>query len=288
MPARPIAPRMRAHAAAAAAAKLGTRAAAAVTAAAAVAALGAAACYRQPVAPPPPPVSGGSAVEDAGWPSSLEFEMAEKQDVLKHRGLAMFSIEARVPVFRSEPPATAAALNARLARFARPEVDPRTHEGAYQLECSVELANRYAVILSCSQLLDERTHEEAAQGVGGAPGDPRRLVMGWWLRRGLPDLSLEQFAPRFDLRSALDAAVSSAPAGCDLRACAFDPKSFLIDSEGITPVATESCSEQCDVVIPSVPLDQLAPTHAWAVELVKRVRRRVDAGDGLVEGDRSN
>jgi len=269
MPARPIAPCPRALAVAAAA-------------------LGAAACYRQPIAPPPPPVAGGSAAEDVGWPSSLEFEMAEKQDVLKHRGLAMFSIEARVPVFRSEPPAVAAALNARLARLVRPELDPSTHEGAYQLECNVELANRYAVIVSCSQMLDERTHEEAAQGVGGAPGEPRRLVMGWWLRRGLPDLSLEQFAPRFDLRAALDAAVPSAPVGCDLRACAFDPKSFLIDSEGITPVATESCSDLCEVVIPSVPLDQLAPTHAWALELIKRVRRRVDAGDGLVEGDRSN
>ena len=228
------------------------------------------------------------AVEDPGWPASLEFEVAEKQDVLKHRGLAMFSVETRLPVFRSEPPAIGAALNARLARFARPEVDPSTHEGSYQLDCDVELANRYAVIVRCLQLLDERTHEEAAQGMSGAPGAPRRLVMGWWLRRGLPDLSLEQLAPRFDLRAAIEAAVPSAPAGCDLRACAFDPKSFLIEADGVLPIATEDCSEQCEEVIPSIPLDQLGPTHAWAVDLVKRVRRRVEAGDGLVEGDRTN
>lgn len=245
-------------------------------------------CYRDPAAPAPPRPPGGAAAEDLDWPTRLEFDMVEREDVLKHRGLAMFSLETRVPVFSSEPPAAAAALNARVSRLAHPDLDPSAYEGTYHLECSVELANRYAVILRCSQLLDERTHEEAAQGMGGAPAGPRRLVMGWWLRRGLPALSLEQLVPRFDLRAALDAAVSAQPAGCDLRACAFDPKSFVLDADGVTLVATEDCAEACEAVIPSVPLDQLAPTHAWARELVQRVRRRVEAGDPLVEGERAN
>jgi hypothetical protein len=249
--------------------------------------LAAAACYRQAAESAPVPVASAPAAEDVDWPASLEFELAEKTGVLKHRGLAMFSVETKLPVFRSEPPGIGAALNARIGRFAKPDVDPRTHEGKYELDCSVELANRYAVILDCSQLLDERTHEEAAQGTGGAPAEPRRLVLGWWLRRGLPDLSLEQFAPRFDLRAAIEEEAASQLSGCDLRSCAFDPKSFLIDSDGITLVATETCPSQCESSVPTIPLDQLAPTHAWAGELVKRVRRRVEAGDPLVEGNRT-
>src|SRR4051812_43889285 len=124
-----------------------------------------AACYRQAAEPAPASPPGAPAIEEeVSWPTSLEFEMAEKTDVLKHRGLAMFSLETTLPVFRSDPPGVAAALNARLARLAKPDVDPRTHEGKYQLDCTVELANRYAVLLDCEQLLDERTHEEAAQG----------------------------------------------------------------------------------------------------------------------------
>jgi hypothetical protein len=244
----------------------------------------AAACYRQPAAPAPAPARDPAATQDGGWPERVELEMVEKEDVLKHRGLAMFSVETKLPVFRSEPPAIAAALNARIARIARPDVDPSTHEGHYELDCTVELANRYAVILDCTQLLDERTHEEAAQGVGGAPASPRRVVFGWWLRRGLPDLSLEQLAPRIDLRALVEAAAAAQPAGCELRACVFDPRSFVIDSDGITPVATEECAEPCDAAIPSIPLEELAPAHAWAAELVKRIRRRVEAGEGLVEG----
>jgi hypothetical protein len=256
-------------------------------AAALAASLAAAACYRQTAAPAPAPVASAPAAEEVDWPASLEFEQAEQTDVVKHRNLAMFSVDTKLPVFRSEPPGIAAALNARIGRLAKPDLDPRTHEGKYELDCSVELANRYAVILDCSQLLDERTHEEAAQGTGGGPGEPRRLVLGWWLRRGLPDLSLEQFAPRFDLRAAIEEEAASQASGCDLRACAFDPKSFLIDSDGITLVATEECPSQCEASIPTIPLDQLAPTHAWAGELVKRVRRRVEAGEPLVEGNRT-
>ncbi len=253
------------------------------------AALALAGCYH-PVpapAPAPPPVTPAAEAAAASWPERLEFELAEHSDVVKHRGLAMFSVEASLPVFHSEPPAIAAALNARLARLGKPDVDPRTHEGSYSIDCSVELANRYAVILDCSQLLEERTHEDAAQGTDGAPAEPRRLTFGWWLRRGLPDLSLEQFAPRFDVREAIEAALPSQPPGCDLGACAFDPKSFLLDSEGITLVATEDCPSVCDPAVPSIPLDRLAPAHAWAEELVKRVRRRVEAGDLLVEGNRA-
>jgi hypothetical protein len=254
----------------------------------AAAAVALAGCYHPVPAPAPAPVPASPAAADPGWPTTLEFEMAEQSHVLKHRGLAMFAVETSLPVFHSDPPAVAAALNARLGRLARPDVDPRTHEGSYSLDCSVELANRYAVILDCAQLLEERTHEEAAQATGGAPAGPTRLVLGWWLRRGLPDLSLEQFAPQLDLRAAVEAAAASQPAGCDLRSCAFDPKSFLIDSDGITLVVDEDCPAACDAAIPSIPLDRLAPAHAWAGELVKRVRRRVEAGDLLVEGDRSD
>jgi hypothetical protein len=198
----------------------------------------------------------------------------------------MFSVETKLPVFRSEPPGIAAMLNARMAKLGKPDVDPRTHEGEYSIDCTVELANRYAVILDCSQLLEERTHGEAEQG-GGAPVEPRHLAFGWWLRRGLPELSLDQFAPQLDLRAAIDAAALAQPAGCDLRACAFDPRSFLLDGDGLTPIATEECSALCDPSIPTIPLDRLAPTHAWAAELVRRIRRRVEAGDGLVEGELS-
>lgn len=245
-------------------------------------------CYREAAAPVSAPPPGAPATEDAGWPTSLEFEMADRTDVLKHHGLAMFSIETTLPVFRSEPPAIAAALDARLARLARPDVDPATHEGRYELDCTVELANRYAVVLGCEQMLDERTHEEAAQGTGGAPAGPHRVAFGWWLRRGLPDLSLEQFAPEYDLRAVVEAAAAVEPPGCDLRGCAFDPKSFLLDGEGITAVATEDCASACDALIPTIELDHLAPTHAWAGELVKRIRRRAEAGETLVEGAHTN
>jgi hypothetical protein len=261
-----------------------------------VASLAPAACYREVAAPAATAPGAPAAEAEAGWATSLEFEMDEKEGVLKHRGLAMFSVETRLPVFRSEPPGVAAALNARLARLARPDVDPSTRQGKYELDCTVALANRYAVILDCSQLLEERTHEEAARAKAGpkagpkagAPADPRRLVLGWWLRRGLPDLSLEQFAPRFDLRAAIDEGDASQLAGCELRACVFDPKRFVLDGDGITLAPTEACPSQCDTVIPSIPLDALAPAHVWAMELVKRVRRRTDAGDTLVEGDRTN
>jgi hypothetical protein len=250
------------------------------------AALATAACYREAAAPAPPGPVQAEAV-DPGWPISLELEMAEQADVLKHRGLAMFSVETRLPVFRTEPPAIGAALNARIARLARPDVDPRTHEGAYTLDCSVGLANRYAVLLDCEELLAQRTHEEAAQAMSSAPADPTRLAIGWWLRRGLPELSLEQLAPHFDLRAAVDAEAASQPPGCDLRSCAFEPRSFVIDGDSILPVATAECPPACDGSIPSIPLEELAPTHAWARELVKRIRRRIDAGDTLVEGERT-
>jgi hypothetical protein len=238
-------------------------------------------------APAPAPVPVPAASADLGWPTILEFEMAEQSEELKHAGLVMVSVETTLPVFHSDPPGVAASLNARLGRLGKPGIDPRTHEGSYSIDCSVELANRYAVMLDCAQRLEARTHEAAAQAPGGEAPEPRRLVFGWWLRRGLPDLSLEQLAPDFDLRAAVEAPDGSLPSGCELRSCAFDPKSFLIDSDGITLVATGACPEVCDGSVPSIPLDRLAPAHAWAGELVKRVRRRVDAGDPLVEGDRT-
>ncbi|HSK00346.1 MAG TPA: hypothetical protein VK932_03855 [Kofleriaceae bacterium] len=255
-----------------------------------IAALALAGCFHQVPAPAPAPAPAAPAADAAAasWPERLEFELAEHSDVVKHGGLAMFSVETSLPVFHSDPPAIAAALNARIARLGKPDVDPRTHEGSYTIDCSVELANRYAVILDCAQHLEERPHDDADdEGPSAAPAEERRLTFGWWLRRGLPDLSLEQFAPRYDLRAAVDAAVASQPPGCDLAACAFDPRSFLFDSEGLTLVPTEDCSAMCDAAIPSIPLDELAPAHAWAEELVKRVRRRVEAGDLLVEGDRA-
>ncbi|HWU91273.1 MAG TPA: hypothetical protein VN253_28595 [Kofleriaceae bacterium] len=257
-----------------------------VLAAALAIAAAAAGCYHQADPPAPLPAPSASVDTDPGWPVSLELTMVEKSDVLKHGGLAMFSVETRLPVFRSEPPGIAAALNAKLARLARPDVDPRTHEGSYSFECSAKIANRFAVLLDCAQLLDERTHEEAEQGTGGGPAEPQPLVFGWWLRRGLPDLSIEQFAPRFDLRAAIDAAAASAPADCDVRSCGLDPKSFLLDGDGLALVATEPCGPACEGVLPAIPLDELHPTHAWASELVTRIRRRVEAGNELVEGER--
>ena len=251
------------------------------------AAIAAGGCYGRIAEPAPPPAPAAPAIEDAGWPTHLEFRILEKSDVIKHGGLAMFSVETRLPLFRAEPASVAATLNTRVGRLGTPDVDPRTHEGSYHIDCSVELANRYAVLLDCSQHLDERTHDEAALGTGGS-SEPRRLLFGWWLRRGLPDLSVEQLAPRFDLRAAIDAAQATAPAGCDLRACAFDPRSFLLDADGITLVPTKECASECETAIPSIALGELAPTHAWATELIARVRRRVDAGESLIEGDRSN
>lgn len=251
------------------------------------AALAAAGCYGRAPAPAPAPPPAAPVIEDVGWPTRLEFRTVERTFVLKHRGLAMFSVETSLPVFRSDPPGVAAALNARIARLGRPDVDPSTHQGEYSIDCTVELANRYAVLIDCEQLLDERTHEEAEDGAGGASAEPRQLTLGWWLRRGLPELSTEQLAPELDLEAAIDAASASQLPACDLRACAFDPRSFLLDGEGLTLVATEACAGACDVSIPTVPLDQLAPTHAWAAQLVARVRRRVDAGDEIVEGDRT-
>jgi len=60
----------------------------------------------------------------------------------------------------------------------------------------------------------------------------------------------------------------------------------VIDGDGLTLVTTGECPSECDGSIPSLPFDQLAPTHAWARELVQRVHRRVEAGEGLVEGAR--
>jgi hypothetical protein len=252
------------------------------------AALAATACYHRAAEPPPqPPPADPDADADLGWPTSLEFEITQKDGVVKHRGLAMFSVETRLPVFRSEPPAIAAALNARIGRLGKPDVDPRTHEGKYSIDCTVVLSNRYAVLLDCEQLLEERTHEEAEEGTGGA-GEPKRLALGWWLRRGLPELSIEHFSPQRDLRALVDAELALQPAGCDLRSCVFDPKSFVIDGDGITAVPTEECSLMCEGSIPAIPMDELAPTHAWAKELIKRVRKRVEAGDPLVEGDRTH
>jgi hypothetical protein len=248
-------------------------------AAAVAAGAAATACYREAAAPPPPVPAARAEVGDPGWPVSPEL--------LKHRGLAMFSLETRLPVFRTEPPAIGAALNARIARLARPDVDPRTHEGSYSLDCTVGLANRYAILLDCEELLEQRSHEEAAQGSPAASADPTRVAVGWWLRRGLPEVSLEQLAPHFDLRAAIDAEAASQPPGCDLRSCAFDPRSFVLDGDGIIPVGTAECPSVCDGAIPLIPLEELAPTHAWARELLKRIRRRVDAGDTLVEGDRT-
>jgi hypothetical protein len=253
---------------------------------AALAAATAAGCYHRVDPPAPPPAPPAAPAGDPGWPASLELTMVDKSDVIKHAGLAMFSVETRVPVFRSDPPAIAAALNARIARLARPDVDPRTHEGSYSLECSVRVANRFAVILDCTQLLEEHTHEEAEQGTGTSPDGPRPLAFGWWLRRGLPELSVEQFAPRFDLRAAIDAAAAAAPAGCDLRACEPDPKSFVLDGDGITLIPTTFCGPACDGALPTIPLDEIKPSHAWASELVTRIRRRFEAGNELVEGER--
>lgn len=243
-------------------------------------------CYHrvEPVVPPPAPRAPPAA--DPGWPTSLELSMESKSDVLKHAGLAMFSIETRVPVFRSEPPGIAAALNAKLARLARPDVDPRTHEGSYSLECTVRVANRFAVIIDCAQHLEESTHEEVEQGTGGTASEPRSLAFGWWLRRGLPELSVDQFAPHFDMRAALEVAAAAAPAGCDPRSCPLDPKSFVLDSDGVTLIATEHCAPACEGALPTIPLEELRPTHAWAAELVTRVRRRVEAGSELVENER--
>jgi hypothetical protein len=240
-----------------------------------------------------PAVTAAPRVSDpGGWPSRLQFGMAEQNDGVAGGEPAAFSIETRLPEFHSEPDSIGAALNARLGKLARPAIDPRRYGGRYSLECSVELANRYAVILDCSELLEIEPLEDddgaaVPLAVFDDSGEPRRRTFGFWLRRGLPPLSIEQFAPRFDLRAAVEAAAPSQPPDCDLHACVFDPRSFLIDGEGITLVATEDCPAVCDAVIPSIPLDRLAPSHAWASELVKRVRRRVEAGDMLVEGDRS-
>jgi hypothetical protein len=247
-------------------------------------------CYRRPAEPATAPVAAvpaAPAIEEVGWPTRLEFRLDEQEDVLQRGGLAMFTVETRLPVFQSEPPGVAAAINARLRKLGKPDLDPRTYEGKYTIECSVELANRYAVMFDCSRSLEEQRQEEDEEDEGDGWSEPSRLAFGWWLRRGLPSLSLEQFAPYFDLQAAIEAEVPSQPPGCDLRSCAFSPKSFLIDSEGITLVATEDCPPLCDASVPTVPLDRLAPAHAWAEELVKRVRRRVDAGDGLAEGDRT-
>ncbi len=249
-------------------------------------------CYRRAAEPPPlaPPepalVPVAPAIEDAGWPARLAFQHHEEERVLKRGALAMFTVETRLPQFQSEPPAVAAALNARLARLARPPVGPRTYDGKYTVECSVELANRYAVVLDCSRQLEEYTFDEDTEEED-VSDEHTRVVFGWWLRPGLPRLALEQLAPDFDLDAAIEAEVPSQPTGCDLRACAFASHSFLIDTDGLTPIATEECSHLCEVSIPTVPIDRLAPTHAWAEELVKRIRRRIDAGDTLVEGDLS-
>jgi hypothetical protein len=252
------------------------------------AALAAGGCHRPAAEPAPAPRQGAPAIpaiEDAGWPTHLEFRIIERSTELAHGGATAFTLETKLPVFRSEPPGIAALLNARMARLGRPDVDPRTHEGEYTIDCTVELANRYAVILDCSQQLDQRRRGDAERDEDGPSVESRHLAFGWWLRRGLPELSLEQFAPELDLRAALEVAARSQPAGCDLRACAFDPRSFLLDGEGLTLIATGDCAEVCDPSIPSIPLDRLAPTHAWAAELVRRIRRRVEAGVGLVEGD---
>ena len=271
----------------------GSRASLAAAAPLAIAALQAAACHQVARAPAPPEAPPErAAAADLGWPATLELEMVPKEDVLKHRGLARFTIETNLPVFRTEPPAIGAALNARLARLAKPDVDPRTHEGRYSIDCTVGIANRYAVLLDCERLLAQRAHEallpEALlEETEDAPEITTRVAVGFWLRRGLPQISLEQLAPHFDLRAAIDGAEESEPGGCDLRSCAFDPRSFVLDGDGLVPIGTAECSSACEGAIPSVPLDELSPTHAWARDLVRRVRRRVDAGDTLVEGDRT-
>jgi hypothetical protein len=250
--------------------------------------LATAACYREAGAPAAPEARPSRAATiDLGWPASLELEMVVGEDELKHRGLTMFSIDTNLPVFRSEPPAIGEALNARVARLAKPDADPRTYEGRYSIDCTVGVANRYAVLLDCERFLEQRTHDALDQGTGDVPEISTRVAGGWWLRRGLPELSLEQLAPHFDLRAAINAAEASQPAGCDLRSCAFDPRSFVIDGDGLVPIGTTECSPLCEGAIPSIPLDELNPTHAWARDLVRRVRRRVEAGDTLVEGERT-
>jgi hypothetical protein len=245
-------------------------------------------CYHHYTDPPaPPPAPSAREAGEVGWPTSLEFVMTEKSDVLKHAGLAMFSVDTRLPVFRTEPPMIGEALNAKLARLAKPELDPRTHEGSYSFDCSVRIANRLAVILDCSQAIDERTHEEAEAGTGGETAGPRPMSFGWWLRRGLPELSVEQFVPRFDLRAAAARAAAAAPDGCDVQACALDARSFDVDGDGLALVATEYCGSECDGALPTIPLEELQPTHAWASELMTRIRRRVEAGNELAEGERA-
>ncbi len=212
--------------------------------------------------------------------------MAEKQDVLKHRGLAMFSIEARVPVFRSEPPAQSRRRSTRGSRgssgagarseHARGRVPARVQRRARE---PVRRDGQLLAARSTSARTRRRRRGWAARPGAAAPRDG--LVACACEAAG----SLAR-AVRATVRSARGARCCRAVGARRLRSARVRVRSEELPDRlrrGRSPVATESCSDLCEVVIPSVPLDQLAAT-ACGPRAIKprpppsRCRRRARRG----------
>lgn len=214
------------------------------------------------------------------WPTSVQMEIVEGKPLSK-----TLQVDTSIPRFRTKPGELAAELNERFATYVKLDSSYKTYVGTHYARCSAAVLNRFAAIFECSKMFDARSAEAHAAGTGGSPAGPDPDIFAFWLQPGLPAIELDQLAPGLDAAVLIAAGVKDAPAKCQEAGCEYAPASFSIDAEGIVFRPKFYCSTSCDDEhLPRIPFDQLAPTHPWAVKLVDRLRKRVAAGESLVEG----
>jgi hypothetical protein len=228
------------------------------------------------------PADADAGVAEAPWPASIEVAMISKEQPLTR----MYSVDIAVPRFRTKPGALAAELNARFAQFTkRTAADVKGYQGSYYAHCQLNLVSRLAVIVECGEMNDMRTIAEAQAGTGGAPAGPTPSLDAVWLQPGLPPIELAQLAPGVDAAKVIAKAIKGSPSSCEPTWCEYRPDTFTLDAEGVLFRPTTYCSLECPQEhVPRIPLDELRPVHPWAVQLVSWIRKRAEAGEGLVEG----
>jgi hypothetical protein len=243
-----------------------------------------------PVTPDPEPDAQLAPVLDAGavdhsqvttaeWPTAIEVVMVERNTRSGH-----YDVDMSYPKFRVRPKALAELIAARLADITTPDLSAKDSGGSYELGCTLSSVSRIAIVARCDRMFHDTPFALSSKGMGGAPAGPTPHVFAWWLQPGLPAITIDQIAPGIDVPALFAQAKQVMQARCSWT-CELDANSFVIGNEGIEFVPTEYCECARDFA-PRIPLDQLQPTHPWAVKWIAWIRKRVDAGESLVKYER--
>jgi hypothetical protein len=232
--------------------------------------------------PPPPPADAPGAPADTGppadaeppadaglattpWPTSIESSEYARGKLKP----LIDKDHVEIPRFRTQPPELGEELNARLAKYAKPDPARKVPADEYRARCHTDVLSRFAVVIYCEQSL------EAA--------DPKVDVLRLWLQPGLPPIELDQVAPGADAAKAIARDLKRASAECRTT-CKTTPAGFTLNRYGVVFPPLGYC-EPCDKLSwPQIPLAEMKPTHPWAVELVDWVRKRAKAGYSMLGG----